>query len=70
MYLLLFKRTTPEPLPGLVIMISFFRKLLIAEKYSLCIVNSREFIVLSRYKYERSVSRAFKVVRCSTELAL
>ena len=60
----MFKRTTLEPLSGLVIMISLFvRKLLIARKHSLCIVKSREFIVLSQYKRARSASRAFNIRR-------
>ena len=48
----------------------FFQNLLIAQKHSLCIVKSRESIVLSQYKCARLASRAFKAVRYSTELAL
>ena len=49
---------------------SFFHNLLISRKRSLFIAKSRESIVLSRYKCARSASRAFKAVRCSTEVAL
>ena len=41
-----------------------------ARKHSLCIVKSRESIVLSQYKCVRSASWASKAVRCSIELAL
>ena len=49
---------------------SFFHNLLNSQKRFLFIAKSRESIVLSRYKCARSASRAFKAVRCSTEVAL
>ena len=48
---------------------SFFRNRLIARKHSLCIVKSRESMVLFQYNCAWSASRAFKAVRCSIELA-
>ena len=48
---------------------SFFGKLLIARKHCLCTVKPRESIVLPQYKCARSVSRVFKAVPCSTEVA-
>ena len=47
---------------------SFFRNRLIARKHSLCIVKSRESIVLSLYKCARSASRAFNVGQTSQRL--